>query len=161
MILEELGVLSAAQDLTNGSVDSTNVIDLGAIANVGFGDMWLSVITETIMGAAAGTSSTFTIALVVATESTLDNRKTILSIPIVNDVADPRIAAVDRNIACCEVGQMIADVADTTYRYMGLYMTLADGNGTATLSVNAAMSPSKPRTRDNVQVVRSNVGVPT
>ena len=68
MILEDLGVLSTAQDLAAGSTDSENVIDLGTIANLGFTDVWLSIICETIMGAAAGTTSTFTIDLVVASE---------------------------------------------------------------------------------------------
>jgi len=161
MLLEELGVLSTAQDLTDGAVDSENVIDLGTIANVGFTDMWLAIETETKIGAAAGTTSTYSIALVVASETTLDTIRTVLTIDIANDVADPRIAAVNRNIAACEVGQMVGEAADATYRYMGLIATLADGNGTATLSINAAMSPSKPRTKDNVQVIRSNVGLPT
>jgi hypothetical protein len=161
MLLEDLGVLATAQDLTAGAADSENVIDLGAIADVGFIDMWLSIITETAIGGAAGTSSTFSIALVVGTAANLTTFKTVLTIDMLNDVADPRIAAVDRNIANCEVGMMVSELADATYRYLGLICTLADGNGTATLSINAAISPSKPRTKDDVQVTRSNVGVPT
>jgi len=161
MILEDLGVLSTAQDLTDGATDSENVIDLGAIANVGFTDMWLSIVTETAIGDSAGTTSTFRFDLVVASETTLDNVRNIVTIDIANDVADPRIAAANRNIAACEVGQMVGEAADATYRYLGLISTLADGNGTATVSINAAISPSKPRSRDNVQVTRSNVGVPT
>jgi hypothetical protein len=161
MLLEELGVLSTAQDLTNGAADSENVIDLGAIANVGFTDMWLAIETETKIGGSAGTSSTFSIALVVATAANLTTFKTVLTIDLLNDVADPRIAEVNRNIASCEVGQMVGELADATYRYMGLISTLVDGNGTATLSINAAMAPSKPRTKDNVQVIRSNVGLPS
>jgi len=162
MILEELGVLSTAQDLTDGAVDSENVIDLGTIANVGFGDIWLSIVCETAKGASAGTSSTYTFDLVVSSTETLDTLvRSVLRIAIVNTAADPRIAAADRNIACCELGHQIAEVADGTYRYLGLISTLADGNGTATVSINAAMSPSKPRTKDNVQVTRSNVTVPS
>jgi len=161
MILEELGVLSTAQDLTDGTTDSENVILLPAIANMGFGEVWLSIVTETAIGAAAGTSSTFTFDLVVATEATLDTYRKVVSIPIVNTAADPRIAAVDRSIAAIEVGQQIAEVMDTSYIYLGLMSVLADGNGTAAVSINAAISPSKPRTKDNVQVIRSNVTVPT
>jgi hypothetical protein len=161
MLLEDLGVLATAQDLTAGAADSENVIDLGAIANVGFTDMFLSIITETAIGGSAGTSSTYSIALVVAAETTLDTIRTVLTIDIANDVADPRIAEIERNIAACEIGTMVGEAADATYRYLGLICTLADGNGTATLSINAAISPSKPRTKDDVQVTRSNVGVPT
>ena len=161
MLLEELGVLSTAQDLTAGSADSENVIDLGAFDYLGFTDLWLSIITETAKGAAAGTTSTFDFKLVVASEATLDNIREVCSIAIANDVADPRIAAEERSIAMVEVGMQIAETADSTYRYLGLISTLADGNGTATVSINAAMSPSKPRTKDNTQVVRSNIGVPT
>lgn len=160
-ILEDLGVLAEAQDLTNGAADSTNVIDLGAIADVGFNDMWLDIVTETKIGGSAGTSSTYSIALVVATAANLTTFKTVLTIDMLNDVADPRIAEVDRQIASCEVGMMVSELADATYKFLGLISTLANGNGTATLSINAAMSPSKPRTKDNVQVTRSNVGVPT
>ena len=160
-ILEDLGVLSTAQDLTDGAADSENVINLGAIANVGFNDMWLDIVTETAIGGSAGTSSTYSFALVVATAANLTTFKTVLTIDIVNDVADPRIAAVDRQIASCEVGMMISELADATYTFLGLISTLANGNGTATVSINAAMSPSKPRTKDNAQVTRSNITVPT
>ncbi len=160
-LLEDLGVLSTAQDLTSGSTDSENVIDLGTITDVGFEDMYLDIVTETAIGGSAGTSSTYSIALVVASETTLDTIRTILTIDIANDVADPRIAAIDRQIAGCDVGLMVANAADATYRYLGLISTLVDGNGTATLSINAAMSPSKPRTKDDVQVTRSNISIPS
>jgi len=161
MLLEDLGELSTAQDLTDGAADSENVIDLGAIDDVGFNEMWLSIITETAIGGSHGTSSTYTFDLVVSSTATLDTLvRSVCRIAIVNTAADPRIAEVDRNIAICELGLQIAEVADSTYRYLGLISTLANGNGTATLSINAAMSPSKPRTKDNVQVTRSNIGVP-
>ena len=159
-LLEELGVLSTAHDLTNGSVDSENVIDLGAIAAVGFTDMWLDIVCETKIGGSAGSSSTYTFDLVVATEAALNTTRSVARIAIVNTAADPRIALADRSIAMIEVGNQIAETMDASYQFLGLILTLADGNGTATVSINAAMSPSKPRTKDNVQVVRSNVGVP-
>jgi len=162
MLLEHLGELSTAQDLVAGAgIDSENVIDLGVIPDVGFGQMWLSIICETIKDAAAGTSSTYTFDLVVASEETLDTTRSVMRIHIKNDVADPRIAVVERSIACAEIGQQIGEVADATYRYLGLISTLVDGNGTAAVSINAAMSPSRPRTKDNVQVTRSNVTIPS
>lgn len=162
MILEQLGVLSTAQDLVAGAADSENVVDLGAIANVGYGQIWLSIICETAKGALAGTTSTFQFDLVVSSTATLDTLvRSVCRIYIDNVAADPRIAAVERNIASMEVGQQISEAANATYRYCGLISTLADGNGTATVSINAALSPSKPRTKDNVQVTRSNVTIPS
>jgi len=163
MTLEEFGVLSTAQDLTDGAVISENVINLGAVANIGFGDLWLSIICETAQGASAGTSSTFDFDLVVSTSAALTTNKSVCKVYIdyTGSVADPRIAAAGRNIAYMEIGQQIAEVVDSTYYFLGLVSTLADGNGTAAVSINAAISPSKPRTRDNVQVTRSNVTIPS
>jgi hypothetical protein len=160
-ILDHLGELSTAQDLTNGAADSENVIDLGSVANVNFNQMYLDIECETAMGAAAGTTSTFLFELVVASEATLDTIRRVCSIDIRNDVADPRIAAANRHICSMEIGTQVGETADGTYRYLGLICTLADGNGTATVSINAAVTPAKPRTRDNVQVTRSNVTIPS
>ncbi len=157
MILEELGVLDTAHDLTAGAVDSENVINLGAIANVGFGEMWLAIETETKESGAD--TDTYVFDLVVATEAALNTTRSVCQISILG--SDPRIAAVNRNIAVMEIGQMIADVMDASYYFLGLISTLADVGGTAGVSINAAMSPSRPRTKDNVQVTKSNVTVPT
>lgn len=167
MLLEELGVLSTAQDLTDGATDSENSIQLpqdssgDGIPNLGYGEIWLSIITETKIGGSAGTSSTYTFDLVVATEKELTTTRSVCRIVIVNTAADPRIAAAEGIIAAMEVGMQIDAAMDSDYAFLGLISTLADGNGTATISINAALSPSKPRTKDNVQVVRSNVGVPS
>ncbi len=162
MLLEDLGVLSTAQDLTAGSTDSENVIDLGAFDYLGFTDLWLSIITETAKGSAGGSTATYDIKLVVSSTAGLDTLvREVCSIAMLDTAADPRIAAADRSIAMMEVGMQIAETADETYHFLGLISTLANGNSTATLSINAAMSPSKPRTKDNTQVTRSNIGVPT
>lgn len=160
-ILEDLGELSTAQDLTAGAADSENVINLGAVADVGFTQMFWDVVCETAIGGSAGTTSTFTFDLVVATAANLTTYRSVARVYIDNAVADPRIAAINRQISCMEVGQQIAEVMDATYYFLGMICTLADGNGTATVSINAAMSPSKPRTKDNVQVTRSNVTIPS
>uniref|UniRef100_A0A6M3KLU9 Uncharacterized protein n=1 Tax=viral metagenome TaxID=1070528 RepID=A0A6M3KLU9_9ZZZZ len=159
MILEELGVLSTAQDLTAGATDSENVIDLEVIPNVGYGDIWWSVICETANS--GGTTDTYVFDLVVSSTESLDTLVRSVCRVAITGSADPRIAAVERNIACMEVGQQISEAADATYRYLGMISTLADVNGTAAVSINAAMSPSKPRTKDNVQVIRSNVTKPS
>ena len=156
MLLEELGVLSTAQDLTVGATDSENVIDLGAIADVGYGEMWLTIETETI--ATGDSADTFKFQLVISEETTLDTNIEVVS-RTVTGFASEELANVDRQILMVEVGQLIGELKiATTDRYLGLISTISAG---ATISINAAMSPSKPRTRDNTQVTRSNIGVPT
>jgi len=157
MLLEHLGVLSTAQDLVVGTAVSENVINLGAVANVGFGQLWLAIETETAETGAD--TDTYVFDLVVATAAGLGTYRSVCQVSI--NGADPRIAAVNRNIAVMEIGQMIADVMDATYYFLGLRSTLANVGGTAAVSINAAMSPSRPRTRDNVQVTRSNVTIPS
>jgi len=157
MILEAFGVLSEAQDLTSDSTtDSQNVIDLGAIANVGFGDLWLVVETETI--ATGDGSDTYQFQLVISEESTLDTNIEVIS-RTVTGYASECLATAGRAIIIAEVGQLIGELKEaTTDRYLGLISTISAG---ATISINAAVSPSKPRTKDNAQVTRSNVTIPT
>ncbi len=157
MILEEFGVLSTAQDLTSATTtDSENVILLSAIADVGFGDLWLSVETETI--ATGDGSDTYQFQLVLSEEATLDTNIQVVSRTITG-FASEEIANVNRAILSIDIGQMIGELKeDITDLYLGLISTISAG---ATISINAALSPSKPRTKDNTQVIRSNVGVPS
>ena len=160
MILEELGELSTAQDLTAGAVDSENVIDLGAVANTGLNQAHLSIEVETIQ-AGGGTSSTYQFQLILSSTAGLDTlTREVLSVKITGG-ADPRIAAINRAIANFEIGHMLGELVDGTYRYLGLISTLANGNGTAAVSINAVISPSKPGTKFNTQVIRSNVELPS
>lgn len=155
MLLEELGILSEGQDLTVGAADSTNVIDLSAIDYVGMTDVWLAIETEII--ATGDGSDTYEFSLVVSQETTLDTNLEVLGLKI-TDFADVRISEAGRPIMAVNISKQLIGLADEDYRYLGLIMTISSG---ATLSVNAAMSPSAPSTPFNIQVVRSNVGVPT
>lgn len=155
---EAFGELSTAQDLTAGATDSENVLLLTALADVGFGDVWWNVVCETKN--TGGTTDTYVFDLVVATEEALTTYRKICTVSITGS-ADPRIAAINRNIANFEVGHQIAEVADADYKYLGMISTLADVNGTAAVSINADMMVSKPRTKDGIQVVESNVGLPS
>ena len=95
MILEEFGVLSTAQDLTSDTTtDSENVVLLPAIKDVGFGDLWLSVETETI--ATGDGSDTFQFQLVLSEESTLDTNIQVVSRTITG-FASEEIANVNSN----------------------------------------------------------------
>ena len=156
-ILEEFGVLSTAQDLTSASTtDSENVIQLSAIADVGCGDLWLSVETETI--ATGDGSDTFQFQLVLSEEASLTTNIQVI-LRTITGYASEEIANVNRAILSVNVGQMIGELKeDITDLYLGLISTVSDG---ATISINAALSPSKPRTKDNTQVIRSNVGLPS
>ena len=158
MLKEAFGELCTAQDLVAGAVDSENVILLTALAAVGFGDVWWSVICETAN--TGGTTDTYKFQLVVATEEALNTYRVVCTVEITGS-ADPRIAAINRNIANFNVGQQLGLVSDASYRYLGMISTLADVNGTAAVSINADMLVSKPRTRDGVQVVDSNVQLPS
>jgi len=160
MIKEQLGELSTAQALTNGATDSENVIDLEAVANVMLESAHL-VITAAVAEGATGTSSTFTFDLVVSSTATLDTLvRSILKV-VITGADDPRLDAIERVIADFDVGHQIGRVADATYRYLGLISTLSDGNGTASCTINADLMPSPARTPDDVQVIRSNVTIPS
>lgn len=165
MILEELGVLDTALALTDGSVKSENVLDLGGLAANGFGpgnnNIFLDV--EVAVAAGGGTSSTYQCQLVVSDQEDLsNNRKEIVSVTITG-AADVRIAAANRKILSMSLPDQVWRIAkgNAGYRYCGLYWTLANGNGTASLTVNSAVSPSQPRTEDGLQVTRSPVELPS
>lgn len=157
MILEEFGVLSTAQDLTSDTTtDSENVILLPAIKDVGFGDLWLSVETETI--ATGDASDTFQFQLVLSEEAALDTNIQVISRTITG-FASEELANPGRAILSINIGQMIGELKESaTDLYLGLISTISAG---ATISINAALSPSKPRTKDDTQVIRSNVGLPS
>jgi len=161
MILDALGILSEAQDLLDGAEDSTNVIgsqaDGSGVDFTHLEDVWLTVDTETVAG--GGSSSTYEVALVVAQEATLDNILQVVSVKITG-LTDTRIATAGNRILEVNLGSLLQNFDISTYEFVGLIYTLVNGNGTASLSCNAAMSTGRPRTPDNRQVTRSPVGLP-
>jgi len=160
MLLAEKGILSKAQAFTaNGSgAVSSNVILIPAVAGVAPTDLWLAV--ETAVAAGGGTSSTYKIQLLVDTAASLaSDPKEVLSV-LITGAADARIATAGKPILAVNIGKMLAQLMSATVIYVGAWITLADGNGTASLSINAALSNSEPRTEDKSQIVDSPVGVP-
>lgn len=155
MLLAKLGILSTAQDLTAGTTDSENVIDLSAVDYAGLSDVWLHVETETV--ATGDGSDTYEFKLVLATEATLDTIKEVCKV-VITGVTDSRIATAGKRILSVNLGKMLAQLASSTYRYLGLMSVISDG---ATVSINAAISNSEPRSDDHRQVVDSNVGLPS
>lgn len=153
-ILASLGKLSESQGVASATAeDSTNVINIGTVEDV-MDDAWLDIETSV----AAGGSGALTIDLVVALEATLDNIVKVLSIVIAAQT-DKRILTAGAHVIGCSLPREVRELAAALgYDYLGLIYT---PTSTLTASFNAAISPSKPRTKDNTQVVVSNVGVPT
>ena len=164
MILDKLGVLSRAQDLTAGSAASTNQIKKTAKEWAAITDAWLALDVETI--ATGDGSDTYKFELRVATSTALTTYLQAFCVDITG-YQDHRLEVAGRPILPVNIGKLLKSVCkglrddnsltDTDFIYVGLYSTISAG---ATVSVNAALSPTEPPTEDHKQVVDSNVGIP-
>jgi len=157
MILDVLGKLSTAQDLTAGSTDSENVILMQAVDWTQYDDVFWYIATETI--ATGDGSDTYQFQLIASQEATLDTNKQILSITITGYASYP-IATAGNTIVAINILKHLntflgTDASD--YPYLGIISTISAG---ATISINAAISPSEPPTPSHEQVTVSNVGTP-
>jgi hypothetical protein len=157
MILTELGSLASALALTDGTVNTSNVIDMKASGLDGFSPDNTYLFIQTSTAAGGGSSSTYTFNVIVSDTENLSSGVTVLSIPITG-LTDARIATALEVIYDGKLPDVITKLGK---RYFGVQCILANGNGTATLSVNVEVSPSKPKSKDDVQVVDTNVSVPT
>jgi hypothetical protein len=153
MILVGFGKLSVAQALTNGSVVSTNIIDLGAVAKAGLKDVWAVVDTEVVAGAAKGSTSTFAVICRAASDTGITTGPIIAQVTCA--YLDTRILTAGKHIMALNIGKMLEDLATASFRYLGFYFTLSDGNGTATISVNASISPTEPNYLPDTQATIS------
>lgn len=170
MILAKLGELSTAQDLTAGATVSENVVVDSAILGHGITDVYLVIDTETVNDGNGGSSSTYTFSLRVATSAALTTYKEILSV-VITGATDLRLLTAGRHIIAANIGAILSQairdfrseqsLTDASSVYIGIMSTLADGNGTANISINAALSPTKPPTADRAIKVESPVGVPS
>jgi len=170
MILAKLGELSTAQDLVAGAAVSENVIKDSAVLGHGMENVWWVVDTETVNDGNGGSSSTYTFSLRVATTTALTTYKEILSVTITG-ATDKRLLTLGRHLAYANIGAILSQtirdfrseqsLTDSDDVYIGLMSTLADGNGDANISINAALSPTKPPTADRTIKVESPVGVPS
>lgn len=158
MILDRMGRLSEAQDLTSGqTLDSTNVIQLSTNDYANITDAWFVVDTETV--ATGDGSDTYACQLVAATEAALDTCIQLVSRTITG-YASLELATAGKRFMCVNVGKMIKDVLGTSgsdYYILGAITAVSSG---ATWSVNISLSPTEPPTDSHSQVVTSNVGVP-
>jgi len=166
MLLDKPGVLSKGQDLTGGSAAaSTDQVKMTAKEWSGITDLWAVIDTETI--ATGDGSDTFKFELRVATSTALTTYLQVISVDFTG-YADARIATVGNHILNANIGEMLRNTAqalrdaqtltDTDYIYVGFYYTPSAGS---TLSVNAALSPSRPHSDYFRQPVDSPVGIPT
>ena len=158
MILPKPGILSKAQDLTAGSTDSTNTIQMAAIDWSAFTDLWLVIDTETI--ATGDASDTYKFALVLASEAGLDMTFEVVSVTI-TAYTDYRIATAGNHILAINIGKMLNEILGASlsdYPHLGLISTISVG---ATISINAALSTVEPPTISHAQPTKSTVGVPT
>ena len=153
MILEAQGKLSVAQAVTFAAAEiSENVINIGTVEDAP-DDMWIDI--ETAVKASG--SGAITIDLVVALEAALTNVSKILSIVIAAGT-DKRILTAGAHVLGCSIPREVRELAASLgYDYLGLIYTCTSS---LAVSFNAAISPSKPRTKDGTQVNTSNVGVP-
>jgi hypothetical protein len=159
MILQDFGVLSTAQDLTSGSTtDSENVILMAAVDWTALTDLWWVVTTETV--ATGDASDTYAFVLYCSAESTLDTNIQVASVTVTGYESYP-VAGTDRHIVNMNIGQQIHHILGTglsDYPYLGMISSISSG---ATISINAAISPSPGQSNFNTQVIRSNVSVPS
>ena len=163
MILETLGRLADQQALTAGTdAVSENVIDIGASGISepnNMGDVWLVITTDVAAGGSTG-AITFDLRVSANADMTSSTPISVMSI-VVPGITDSRVATagkyIYRGTLPFEVWS-IAKAAGDTFTYLGLYVTQA---AASTITYSAAISPSKPPTDFNTQVIRSNVGTPT
>lgn len=155
MIIPKVGKLAAPQDLTPTTQDSTNVMLLSSIDFAAPSGVWVVIDTETI--ATGDGSDVFDFSLVVSQEETLDTNLEVCAVRITG-YADARLATAGNRILAVNLGEMLTQLADEDYDYLGMILGVTAG---ATLSVNIAISTTHPRTIPHQQTVISNVGVPT
>jgi len=121
-------------------------------------DVYWVVQTETV--ATGDGSDTYQFQLLCSTAATLDTNRQLLSITITGYTTYP-LAGADRNIVNVNIRDQIHAVMGTdlsSYPYLGMISTISAG---ATISINAAISPSPGQSNFNSQTLRSNVTVPS
>ncbi len=158
MILQDLGVLSTAQDLTAGAADSENVILMAAVDWTALTNVYWVVQTETV--ATGDASDTYQFQLMASQEAALTTNREIASVTVTGATTYP-LAGTDRNIVNLNLLDQIHNIMGTDlsdYPYLGMILTISSG---ATISINAAVSPSPGQSAFNSQTLRSNVSVPS
>ncbi|MDD5010491.1 MAG: hypothetical protein PHQ00_00035 [Phycisphaerae bacterium] len=154
-VLPRSGKLSVNQGVGSATAeDSENVINMGSVIDAP-DDMFLDIETSV----AASGSGALTIDVVLSDREALDtNTVKVFSIVMASE-ADKRILAAGNHVYGGRLPRELRELAKTlSYQYLGLIYT---PTSTLAVSFNAAITPAEPRTKDNQQVVVSNVGVPT
>lgn len=156
MIITSPGLLSDQQTITagGGATNSSNVLDqLAAKSGLGSdGKCWIDIEFAEVANCSIFTS--LTIDIVCDSAAALTTTPLAIIRIYMASSADLRwVQGLGGKVLRCTVPYELA-----LLRYCGLIYTLV---GTGTVKFNAAISPSKPRTDDNIQISHTNVGVPS
>lgn len=163
MLIETgIGEFSDAQALTNGTTASTNVLNIG-VARHQFGAdnlwLWLRVNVAANFSAA----ETYLFSFIVDTVENFASPKTVLTI---SDSDGTAIVEADPEATCLKTAGLLIWASTLPYsadeQFARWDYTLADGGGTASITVDAALGTAKPPTHreGNDAVYVSNVGNP-
>ncbi len=157
MIIASLGKLCVAQALTATTQISDNVIQLPTIDYAALTDVWLVIDTVVV----AGGSGTLLFDLVMDTQVALDGTQVSVNRTYLAAETDLRVTTLGRHICAVNVGKMLKEMLETSgsdYPFIGLVMILSSS---ATVTVDASLSPTEPHTIHHKMQTESNVGIPT
>jgi len=164
MLIESgIGEFSDAQALTDGSTDSTNVLNLAVVRHqmAVNGQLWIWLRTNVAANFSAAETYIFT--FVVDTAANLSTApKAVFAL---TDVDGGAIVEADPEATCLKTAGLTIFCATLPYsadlQYAGWIYTLADGGGTASITVDAGFSTVRPpslRSKDQIYV--TNVTTP-
>ena len=117
MILDAQALFSDAQAITAAAI-STNIIDLGAVRDIGTGSDLYVFVTVDVALTDSGSDSTVTVSLYGDSTTTItpDGSDTLLTIPATAAAGQKYFAKLDPGLAALQ------------YRYIALYYTPNNGN---------------------------------
>jgi len=158
MILEQLGMLCDAEACTDSDGYIGYCLDLArATGGLPYGqNLWLQI-TVNVAADYTTTNETYQFSLVGGTDTDgtdIDTGNvTIFETPAMAG-NDGRLDAAGDTILTCTLPYEAAN-----YRYIQLYY--AQSGTSPSITIDAVISPSQPKTPDNVQVITSPVGLPS
>ena len=164
MLIESgIGEFSDAQPLTAGATNSTNVINLIAARHQmgANGQLWLWLRTN--VAAVFDSTQSYIFSFVMDSVEALTTTPTALI--TICDVDGSAIVEADPEAAKLETAGSLIYCSTLPYgadmQYAGWIYTLADGGGTAGITVDAGLSTVRPPTdRTKDQVYATNITTP-
>ena len=164
MLIESgIGEFSDAQSLTSGATDSTNVLNLVAARHqMGVnGQLWLWLRTNVAANFSA--AETYQFSFVVDTNANLSTA--VKSCFTIGDVDGGAIVEADPEATVLKTAGLTIFCATLPYsadlQFGGWIYTLADGGGTASITVDAGFSTVRPPSlRSKDQIYQTNITTP-